>query len=80
MKVNYINKLFIELTLDSSEAIMFNKGGKHKIDLVTDLLEQPFDSIEVSIQLERDQQARHDWIQSEAVKHKYSLRDNVDEN
>jgi len=36
MKYNRTKKIIIDCTLDSSEAIMFNKGGKHSIKMDSD--------------------------------------------
>ncbi len=85
MKTKISRKIILELTLDSSEAIMFTKGGQHTttISSRTFFLDPPFsndeksdnleikeDSIEISIQLERNEQGRFDFINSEANKHK----------
>ncbi len=69
--------LVINCTLDSSETIMFTKGGQHTIELC-DFNEQEddridfhsFDSIKISFQMEKDQQARFDHITSEANVHR----------
>lgn len=72
MKRNIKRKVVVDLdlTLDSSEAIMFTKGGRHKINI--DLSELFYDDVplcdyevNISIQLERNQQGRFDFITSE---------------
>lgn len=80
MKSKITKKICVELTLDSSEAIMFSKGGRHKIDLCT----HDFDSdhlndheVEISIQIEKDQQGRYNFITGEAEKHKSSFSENT---
>ena len=68
MKHQIKKKVYLEFTLDSSEAIMFGKGGKHKanIDLenIRDYLEDC--EVEVSFQLEKSEKDRFNWIVSEA--------------
>lgn len=75
MKYNLKKTLQIECTLDSSEAIMFTKGGKHCLKLENDdedcsLHLDSFDLIEISFQIEKSQQGRFDHIDSEAKKHR----------
>ena len=84
MKAKIIRKIIVDLTLDSSEAIMFNKGGKHKVSLLPLNFFNFSDSqyadaeIEISIQIERGQQSRYDFITGESEKHKYDAKfDNV---
>lgn len=75
----------VDLTLDSSETIMFTKGGKHKINLnAKDLIfndGNDFDfeegedvkryaEIEISIQMDGSDKARYDFINEEAKKHR----------
>jgi hypothetical protein len=70
MKYKCTKIVKIEATLDSSEAVMFTKGGLHKITICNDD-ETPyginfcdFDKIEFSVQLDRDDQGRFDFITS----------------
>jgi hypothetical protein len=73
----------VSLTLDSSEAIMFTKGGMHKIKMnLKDIFPERFgcdydddetdsnDDFTITIQMERDQQGRYDFITGEAKSHK----------
>lgn len=72
MKANWKKKLVIDLTLDSSEAIMFNQGGMHKIALDPEIflgLDEE-DSIEISVQMSRNEQGRFDFIVGESMKPK----------
>lgn len=72
MKMQPHKSLKLNFTIDSSELIMFNKGGKHALDLTNDLPEdiEAYDNIEISFQLERSEQARFDHIFGEANKHR----------
>ena len=81
-KLNKI--LHIECTLDSSEAIMFTKGGKHSLRLEPKRYDpedgdddgyirlnlDSFDIIDISFQIERDHQSRFDSLTTEAMKHR----------
>lgn len=79
MKYEIKKKILIDMTLDSSEAIMFNQGGKHEICLSADTLDD-LDwencAIEISIQMERNSQGRFDFITSEAAKHRVRENEN----
>lgn len=76
MKHKITRKIFLELFVDSSEAIMFMKGGKHNISLDIGELMDPFDShkheilLDIAIQIDREQKSKFDFITSEAMKHK----------
>lgn len=71
MQVTIHKKFFIDLALDSSETIMFTKGGKHKTSISSDILPDPEDGyeIEISVQMQRDHQGRFDFIAGEAQAH-----------
>lgn len=88
MKANITKKIMLDLTLDSSETIMFTKGGKHKIEinpecLIFDNTEDASDYdadegefikkkciIEISVQMDRSDKDRYDFITGEAKKHR----------
>jgi len=76
MKSKISRKIIVDITLDSSETIMFSKGGQHKISLNPDILKFENDigydgsEVEITFQMERTQQERFYFIQSEALKHK----------
>jgi hypothetical protein len=38
MKYNIKKKIYLDMTLDSSELVMFNKGGKFKVEISSDIL------------------------------------------
>jgi hypothetical protein len=87
MKYSLTRSLKIECTLDSSEAIMFTKGGQHSIfikksdisdDNEEDLDFDDYDVVEVTFQLEKSQQGRFDFINSEASAHREQW-DQIDE-
>lgn len=71
MKHNIRKKIILNLTLDSSETVLFNKGGMHKINLNTGCLQfhdsegdsEPAE-LEITVQIERSQQGRHDFLAS----------------
>lgn len=84
-KVNKI--LHVECTLDGSETIMFSKGGRHQIELFKydpnddekdsnlNLDDIPdFHKMIISFQMERGSQGYHEWIKSEADKHKERVK------
>ena len=89
MKYELTKKLTINCTLDSSEAIMFTKGGQHSIVIkqaagYSDDEDQHirfdfYDTIEVTFQMEKSQQGRFDHITSEAANHRefYAARANL---
>ena len=57
---------------------MFTKGGMHKINLdgdnfCTENIENY--EIEITVQMQRDDQGRFDFINSEAEKHKQRVKD-----
>jgi hypothetical protein len=68
MKAKVSKKIFVDLTLDSSEAVMFTKGGKHKIEMnFSEINEGDEDClVEISIQLERNEQGRFDHVTQHA--------------
>jgi hypothetical protein len=72
MKHKLTRKLILDLTLDSSEAIIFTKGGKHKIKLDTNELDDftRFEDIEISICIEDSERGRFKFITEEAISHK----------
>lgn len=73
MKCSLSKKLSIKVTLDSSEAVMFNQGGLHKVQLPPVFKYENFDEIEVSVQIERNAQTRHNFILNEALAHKQRM-------
>jgi len=66
MQLTIHKKLFIDLTLDSSETIMFTKGGKHKTSITSDMLPDSDEGyeIEISVQMQRDHQGRFDFMRA----------------
>lgn len=75
MKLSITKKITLDLTLDSSEAIMFTQGGKHKINLKTDddyhnYNFNDYDDVEITVQMARNDQGRFDFITKEAAKHR----------
>jgi hypothetical protein len=69
MQSKIIKKVFLNLTLDSSEMIMFNQGGQHKITFNPKLISDfDYDELEITVQMERDSQGRFEFITSEASK------------
>lgn len=81
MQYSIKTKLCLDFTLDSSEAVMFSKGGKQTVLLRTvdfdddcDEKEIPdlrdFDDIEVTFQIEKSQFGRFDFVNEEAKKHR----------
>jgi hypothetical protein len=70
MKLTITKKITLDLTLDSSETIMFTQGGKHKIDLNTDEDLSEYNQIEITVQMERNAQGRFDFITGQAAKHR----------
>ena len=75
MKLAITKKITLDLTLDSSETIMFTQGGKHKIDLKTDddyhnYNLNDYDQVEITVQMERNAQGRFDFITGQAAKHR----------
>jgi hypothetical protein len=72
MEYTYRTHFFLDLTLNSSEAIMFSKGGKHTVDIsfIKEHNLEEFNKVEVSIQINKSEQSGTDWIVSEAQKHR----------
>lgn len=76
MKKSMTRLLTIDLVMDSSEAILFNKGGKQNIALkglggepsgnFDDLNFDFFDQVVVTVQM--GEQARFNWVTGEAAK------------
>lgn len=74
MKYKIKKKITVECTLDSSEAIMFTQGGKHTCvipvnSILKEIQDQSFDDekpvetqLEFTIQLQRSEQGRFDFI------------------
>jgi len=70
--------LNIEVTLNSSEMVMMNQGGKHTLSLKKedDILEMDFpnfndfDVVSISFQLARNSQGRFDFINDTAQAHR----------
>ena len=61
MKYSTKTKLYLEMTLDSSEAVMFGQGGKMTAVLTPDLFDD-VDEVEISFQIDRQEQARYDFV------------------
>jgi len=83
MKYKIVKILRIETTLDSSESIMFNKGGAHEINIKAfypdDNEEEPtsifpgwdlFDQIIVRVQMEKGSVGTFNRITEEAKAHR----------
>jgi hypothetical protein len=75
MKYTTRKSMTIDFTLDSSEAIMFTKNGKHSVILEGDAKhalneDRYWDKIEISFQIAKEGQERFDHITSEATKHR----------
>jgi hypothetical protein len=75
VKIKKKKELYFDLTLDSSETTMFNQGGKHSLDFKEVLSEEDidldeYDKIEISFQLERNEQGRFNFINNEAARHR----------
>jgi hypothetical protein len=68
MKYDICKKVSLNITVDSSEAVMFNQGGRHKVEIPSDMVSfvEPY-ILEVSMQLEKNQQYRHSFITTEAA-------------
>lgn len=69
MKYNISKKIILDITLDSSEALMFTKGGRHTIALNSSSLrindsDDDIDhcDLEINVQLERNEQGRFDFV------------------
>jgi hypothetical protein len=84
MKWQITKKIIFDFTLDSSEAIMFTKGGRHeKVFIKENCYDDEdrffpniseFDEIIIRFQLERNDKGRFDFITGEAEKHKESVK------
>ena len=75
MKYNIKKKVTLNLTLDSSEMIMFTKGGRHNVEIdPLDLFTHENDlhnfEFEITVQMERSELGRFEFITGEAEKHK----------
>jgi hypothetical protein len=71
MKMTYKRIINIESTLDSSEAVVFNQGGKHTLKIsLSDVDFDSFDEINFSVQMERNHQSNFDFVNNEAAKHR----------
>lgn len=94
MKKSITWKISINLTLDSLETIMFNKGGMFKYEISENLLnyikdhendvddddddmnKTPIKKIyEITVQMDRNEKGRFDFIVGEAKRHKESLNE-----
>jgi hypothetical protein len=81
MKYKITKKLLIDATLDSSEMVMFTKGGKHSVSVKKTIYDDDedtigkidfnsFDEILFSVQMERSEQNRFDFIDGQAKTHR----------
>lgn len=75
MKFTTKTKLYIYATLDSSETIMFNQGGMHKITLNPNVFDKELDEIEIQFQIERSSMSRHEFIIKSAADHLHLFTD-----
>lgn len=71
MKYQIKKKIIVDCTLDSSEAIMFTKGGKHTVNMdYKNLFFGDIDDynieLEISFQMDRKDQSRFDFINNSA--------------
>lgn len=65
MKCEVKRKIILNITLDSSEAVMFTKGGSHKVVMPFDDVFCEYDSgsqIEMNVQLEKSEQFRFNHV------------------
>jgi len=69
MKYTKVVKLSINATLESSEMIMLNQGGMHKLKLDPELLIGDYDELEITLQMYPADSIRHDFILKEAANH-----------
>jgi hypothetical protein len=72
MRIETERKLTVKLFIDSSEAIMFEKGGYQKAELSPDVFKD-VDKIEVLFQIDPQTRGRFDFITQEAKKHKATM-------
>lgn len=72
MRIASVRSIDLNLTIDSSELVMFNQGGRHTLDITHELPEniEDFDKVQISIQLDRDEQGRFNHVFGEAQKHR----------
>lgn len=84
MKLKLKKTLNLDFTLDSSEAIMFSKGGMHTFimnqssddeDDNHQLDFSEYHEVKITFQLERNEQGRFDFITGEAEKNKQRVAD-----
>lgn len=72
MKFKIKKSITVDFTLDSSETVMFNKGGMHTIKILrSEILHENDDTnyeMVFNVQMEKNSQARHDFITTEAAK------------
>jgi len=73
MKVKIHKTITYHTTLDSSEMIMFQKGGQHKVKIEPNDLSS-YDEVIITVQLDRNEQDRFDFITGEAKKHKENIK------
>jgi hypothetical protein len=73
MKFEVEKKITIKTTMDSSELVMFNKGGSHKINLKLKDLFPDYDGcdqmVEIQVQLEKTQQSMFNATYGQAQQH-----------
>jgi len=61
MEINFTRKMIMDLTLDSSETLMFTKGGRHTVKIAPlDLTD--YDQVEINVQMMRNAQGRFDFV------------------
>jgi hypothetical protein len=73
VKHRITKKIYLELLLDGSQMIMFQQGGKHKINLCTsDLCASDEDQeIEITIALDKGQKQYYDWVNNQPKQTNY---------
>jgi hypothetical protein len=73
LEENEISEYHLNFTLNSSEAIMFDQGGKHTIKIPDHILQKVKDdnisSLVVSFQISGGASNRYKWIKREAATH-----------
>ncbi len=85
MKAVIRRKIFLDLKLDSSEAVMFNQGGRHSVSINPGALswnipdEEDYEEgdkslsnqyeLEITVQIDKQHQSRHDFIMKSAAEH-----------
>lgn len=74
MKFEVEKKITLKTTMDSSELVMFNKGGAHKIklnlkDLFPDLICTSNPEVEIQVQLEKSEQYRFNHVNKPVTAH-----------